>query len=691
MNNSLNSLKIFLSIAIVSLLTITNSTASEQLEEIIVTGKILQSNSVNSLQPALNISDVPQSISITTFEDIRSRGFRDLGDIVRYTPGLNTSQGEGHRDSIVFRGVRSTADFYRDGLRDDVQYFRSLYNVDQVEILRGPNALLFGRGGTGGVINRVTKKAVIGEEFGSVDIGSDSYGAFDFTADYNIETSINSAFRVNIHRDSLANHRDFFNGDRVGFNPTLKFKISDKTTLNLSYEYANHERFIDRGIPTQNGQPARALAGVVFGDQNINVQRLEANILRGTLRYKFSENTIGNLSLQYDEFDKMYRNLYASGYDGDLVTMDGYKDPTARQNIFVDANLVFDFHVGPISQTISLATQIIDTSNANLRYNTYWSTTKDDNEIFDVLGQMNFRVNSDGIPTSVDFTSDLNNSTTSDVEVTSVYIQDRIDLSDRLIIMLGGRFDNFNITVNDLKGDTTQSREDNEVSPRAGIVFKPQENLSLYASYSESFLPRSGEQYKKLSASSARLDPDVFQNTEFGVKWDILSNLSFTAAYFDSDQQQAVRDSVTGEQAEIVGLQVDGYEFEVKGHVTDNLYLAAGYSRMVGKTGKAGEPRELPRSAAYLWAVYQVNNKLGIATGFTYQDQSNIKNDKPGLIIPSYTRWDAAAYYNLSQDFEIRVNIENLSDELYFPHSHSTHQVSVGEGLNARLSVTRRL
>ena len=117
--------------------------------------------------------DVPQSAQITTGAEIFDRGFDEIGDIIRYTPGVNTSQGEGHRDAIVIRGIRSTADFFVDGVRDDVQYYRSLYNLDQVEILRGPNSLLFGRGGTGGVINRVTKKANIGEEFGSFGVTGD--------------------------------------------------------------------------------------------------------------------------------------------------------------------------------------------------------------------------------------------------------------------------------------------------------------------------------------------------------------------------------------------------------------------------------------------------------------------------------------------------------------------------------------
>ena len=236
------------------------SNAIGQVEEITVTGSVLQSNQVNSMQPPLAIIDVPQSVSITTSEDIRDRGFRELGVFVRYTPGVNQSQGEGLRDSVVFRGVRSTADFYRDGLRDDVQYYRSLYNVEQVEILRGPNALLFGRGGTGGVINRVTKEAIVGQQLGSFDIGADSFGAFDFAGDVNIQTGANSALRINVHSDSLENHRDFFEGDRVGFNPTFKMELSDQTELVLSYEHANHERYIDRGIPTgADGKPVKSL------------------------------------------------------------------------------------------------------------------------------------------------------------------------------------------------------------------------------------------------------------------------------------------------------------------------------------------------------------------------------------------------------------------------------------------------
>ena len=678
-------------ILVSSIAIATTLVADEPVEEIVVKGKVLYSDQVKALKTPTAIIDVPQSLSIVTDEDIRKQGIREIGDIVRYTPGVNTSQGEGHRDSVVFRGVRSTADFYQDGNRDDVQYYRSLYNVDQVEILRGPNALLFGRGGTGGIINRVTKKAQIGETFGSFDIGADDFGAFDFAADYNTSTGGNTALRLNLHNDSLENHRDMYDGDRTGFNPTVKIQMSDKTTLDLSYEYADHERFIDRGIPTANGKPVEALKDVVFGTSDINVTTLEADIFRGILTTDFSDTSKGIFSITSSEFEKLYQNLYASGYDIDtnVVTLDGYRDPTERENLIISANLVNELQIGGATHTLLIGAEIVDTDNKNERFDTYWSTTEKDKESFNVSRPLNIATNSAGVATGVDFTTKLKSRTTSDIEVTSVYIQDQIDLSDNLVVLLGGRLDQFDITVNDIKAGTSQSREDDEFSPRAGIIYKPEDNVSLYVSYSESFLPRSGEQYKKLTASSAALDPDVYESTEIGVNWDITPDLSLRASYFDSEQTIATRDE-SGEGAEVLGLQVDGIELEIKGQVSDQLYVSFGYSDMDGETSSGGEPREIPENTMSLWTTYQVNDSFGYALGVTRQGESNISNNKPGLILPDYTRVDFAAFYDISEDLTVRLNIENITDEVYFPHSHSTHQASVGEEVNARLSITRR-
>tara|TARA_E500000075_G_C6993741_1_gene325108 strand:+ start:50 stop:2110 length:2061 start_codon:yes stop_codon:yes gene_type:complete len=659
----------------------------DDIEEVVVKGNVLYSDQVTALKTPVPVLDVPQTVSIVTDEDIRKQGFRSIGGIVRYTPGVNTSQGEGHRDSVVFRGVRSTADFYQDGVRDDVQYYRSLYNVEQVEVLRGPNALLFGRGGTGGMINRVTKKAVIGETFTAHDIGIDSFGASDLGLDTNVQLDNNSALRINLHSDDLANHRDHYDGSRLGINPTMKIALNANTTLDLSYEYADHERFIDRGIPAINGRLDESLADIVFGDSNSNIQTLEASIMRAQLTQKMSETKKLNFSMTLSSFEKMYQNLYASGYDGTLVTMDGYRDPTERDNFIVSGNLVNEISTGNMTHTLLMGVEFIDTENKNLRYDAFWSSTSDDNEVFNITRPMDFSVNSAGLGTGVDFATALNSQTESDITVSSFYIQDQIDVSDNLKVLLGGRIDDFGITVRDIKNGSSESRNDNTFSPRAGVVYKPQENVSYYVSYSESFLPRSGEQFKSLSASSARLDPDVFESIEFGVKLALANNMSFTAAYFDSEQVRAERDNDTGETSEVRGLTVSGIELELKGRVNDSLNLAIGFSDLSGETSSGGIPREIPEHTLSAYVSYQMNDQLSWALGLTQQGESKIKDNTPGLVLPEYTRIDLAAYYVVAKNLTVQMNVENLMDELYFPHSHSTHQATVGESVNTRVSM----
>ena len=686
-------MKKFISLILLFSCTVLSQTAENEdvndknIEEVVVKGNVLYSDQVNALKTPVPILDVPQTVSIVTDVDIRKQGFREIGDIIRYTPGVNTSQGEGHRDSVVFRGVRSTADFFQDGVRDDVQYYRSLYNVEQVEILRGPNALLFGRGGTGGIINRVTKKAVVGETFTAHDVGIDSFGAADIALDTNFQLENGASLRINLHSDSLANHRDHYDGNRVGFNPTMTLKVSPETTVFLSYEYADHERFIDRGIPTINGSPDESLSDIVFGNSSANVQTLEATIMRAQVEHTLSDTSKANFSFTSSSFDKLYQNIYASGYDGTLVTMDGYYDPTERDNTIMSANLVNELSLGGVVHTLLIGAEFIQTDNENLRYDANWSTTNDDNEIFNITRPMDFTVNSGGVATALDYVTKLNRQTASDISVTSIFIQDQIDLSDNWKLMVGGRLDDFDITVDDIKNGTSESRNDNTFSPRAGVIYKPQENVSLYLSYSESFLPRSGEQFKALSATSARLDPDVFESTEIGMKVALNENISLNAAYFDSEQVRAERDNDTGETSEVRGLTVDGFEIELKGRVVDNLNLAIAYSDLSGETSSGGIPREIPEHTLSAFVAWEVNEKLSVGLGLTQQGESKIKDNTPGLILPEYTRVDLSAYYQVAQNLSVQMNVENLMDELYFPHSHSTHQASVGESVNSRVSL----
>ena len=671
-------------------------------DEIIVVGQYLYTDQVNALKSPTPVIDVPQSLSIVTADQILQQGFSSIGEIINYTPGVSNSQGEGHRDAVVFRGVRSTADFFIDGVRDDVQYYRPLYNLEQVEILRGPNALLFGRGGPDGVLNRVTKKADLDEVFTGYQASLDSFGAFGAQIDSNYIISDTSAFRVNAMYESLENHRDFYDGDRFGINPTARFQLSPMTTVDVSYEYVNHERFIDRGIPTgADGEPVEAFEDIVFGDADLNTTELEAHLWRGMLQHRFSENLKGRFSAFYGDYDKFYSNFYASAFDPvtNIVGIDGYVDTTQRQNLILSGDLIGQFETGRIGHTIVTGVEYIDTQNDNDRFNPEWTGANDDDvEFFTVQRPLAFRngagTNASGDATSMTF-SDLNDITEASVEVFSAYIQDEIEISDQLDIIIGARFDSFDISVDNLDpsvavADRQRSRTDEEISPRFGVVYKPMENISFYGSYSESFLPRSGEQFANINGNNNRLDPNTFTNLEAGLKWDFRPGLSFTAAVFEIEQESPVVSDTDASTFDVIKTTIEGFETQLQGQLTDAWYISAGYSYLDGtQADSVLRPRELPENMFSIWNAYQVNEKFGLGLGLTYQDESFINNSNSATL-PSYTRIDASAYYDVSEDLRVQLNVENLLDELYFPNSHSTHQATVGAPLNAKITISGR-
>ena len=676
---------------IIVLVFITSTMLAQQDEELEVKGNVLFKDQVNSMKPPAPILNVPQTVTIITDEDILDQGFRAIADVVRYVPGVVTTQGEGHRDALVIRGVRTTADFYQDGIRDDVQYYRSLYNVDQLEVLKGPNALLFGRGGTGGLINRVSKKALIGETFTGLNVGLDSFGAGDFAVDGNLEVNDSVAFRLNAHSDSLANHRDQYDGQRFGINPTMTFAVDSATMMDLSFEYLDHERYIDRGIPTSNGAPVDALNGITYGTDG-NIHTTEASILRGSLVHNYSDSGKINLTVAANDFNKMYQNLYVNGFDGTNVELKGYNDVTLRETTTISFSNVNEFDRG----TLTVGLDILDTENQNTRFNSYF-----DNQNSASSGVANsflatntsFQIDKDGNRTALDYTSDIKTKADTDLEVTSLYLSGNIDLSDQWIMVLGARYEQVDTSIKKYTvasgrsalttGSATTSRDDSNVSPRLGVIYKPQNNMSLYLSYSESFIPKSGEQYKSWG-SNAAFDPDVYENTELGFKYDMESGISLAVSYFDQQTVKGQEDGVGG--SEVIGMEIDGFEIGIAGQINEQNSINFGLTS-VDATASAGtgKVKEVPELTWSLWYTHQANDLFGLSFGAIYQDEQIIKSEG-GPLLPDFTRIDMAMTLTPTETDTVRINIENLGDETYYPHSHSTHQVSVGESQNVRIS-----
>ena len=675
----------------------------DDVEEIIVKGRYLSIDKVNSVKTPTPIIDIPQSLSIVTSEQIQDQAFQNIGDVLRYTPGLSISQGEGHRDAIIIRGIQTTADFFIDGLRDDVQYYRPLYNVSQVEVLRGSNALLFGRGGGGGVINRVQKKPVIGETFTTFSTGADTFGAHSTNLDVNLEAGSNHAFRLNAYFQGLANHRDFFDGDGYAVNPTYRFETGEGTSFDLSYEHVYDERVVDRGVPSRvvdagPDVPLEGYTDTFFGSPDENYTTFRADILRARVNHDFSDTLRGNVTLQYADYDKVYQNLYPSDAvvvtEGrfDEVELDGYRDPTERQNLIGQANLVWDFGTGGLEHTLLFGMEFGDQQTANSRQDNVFAANGDDQLVIPFTDPLE-------IPEFA-FTNPVRDRE-SDVRFTSVYLQDQVDLTDSFKLVAGLRLDEFDIDVLDRieqnDGDANDgnfTRNDSEVTPRLGFIYKPADNLSIYASYSETFLPQSGDQFLTLNLDTQSTRPQFFENREVGLKWDLRPDLSLTAAVFELERESFTTvDPEDQEQLLIVdGSTTQGFELQFVGNVTRDWSVSAGYSYLDGEVSRAdgggndgNRTRQTPENMFSLWSNYALSERLGLGLGVTYQDSFFVTEDN-AVEVPSYTRVDAAVFYSVSDRLRMQLNVENLLDEDYFPDAHSNTNITTGRPVNARLS-----
>lgn len=676
-------------------------------DEIIVTGQYLSIDKVNAVKTPTPIIDVPQSLTIITADDIAEQSFLSLGDITRYTPGVNISQGEGHRDAIIIRGNQTTADFFQDGLRDDVQYFRPLYNLQQVEILRGANALLFGRGGVGGIINRVTKTPDLAGQFTDLTASLDTFGAHYAAVDINAPLNETVGLRVNGFFEGLNNHRDFFDGERFGINPTLSFAVTPQTSVDLSYEYLDDDRIVDRGVPSiavANGPdvPLEGFDTTFFGSPDQNTTTLQAHILRAHVDHRFNETLRGNASVQYADYDKAYQNLFPSERvaltNGTVpeFELDGYADTTQRDNFIAQANLVGEFNTGSIGHTILVGAEYASQHTDNARLDNVFAQNNDDQLFIPFTDPLN-------IP-AFGFT-DPARDRRSNVYVFSAYVQNQIALTEQFKLVIGGRFDSFDIDVTDIAANAQFTRTDEEITPRLGAIYKPADNISIYTSYSETFTPRSGDQFLTLNLDTASTRPQFTENIEGGVKWDIRPDLSVTAAVFSLNREgfTSIDPADQQELITIDGAKVQGIELQMVGNLTDQWSINAGYSYMDGEvedlsaTGTAistgsfdgNAPRQTPEHTLSVWNNYQLTDQLGLGLGATYQDSYFVREDN-SVEVPDYVRVDLAAFYDVSETLRLQFNVENLFDTTYFPDAHSNDNISVGEPLNARITVQTR-
>ena len=657
---------------------------------IIVTGLsegYLATNSVTATKTDTPLIDIPQTINVVTREQLDDQAHHSLADILRYVPGTTVGQGEGNRDQITLRGQNTTADFFLDGVRDDVQYYRGLYNIERVEILKGPYALIFGRGGGGGIINRVQKSPLSDDFIYAGQASINSLGAYDISADVNAPLGDAAAVRINAVYENFDSHRDFVGGARYAWNPYVAFKLNDAWTLGLSYEYVHDDRTTDRGVPSIAaiaGQPNRPIAGYrdqFFGVPGVNYTKLEAQIAKLRLDGALTSNLSFSGTILYGDYDKIYRNVYPNGAataQNGSVVLAAYSDPTQRENFIAQANLVWAVETGPLIHKILVGTEYGDQKSVNRRINGSNATFNLANPIF---------------PT-VSFNT-LSRDTLSQVKFFSAYVQDQISFGDHIDVVAGVRYDNFDIDGTDLLPavDRPFARKDEKVSPRLGLIFKPQENISLYGSYSQSFLPRSGDQFLALTVTQQNLAPEKFTNYEIGAKWDVRPNLNLTLAVFQLERSNATTPDPRNPVASInIGTtRTQGIELAVTGNITPSWQVHGGYSYQDATLAGNDNVRlgQVPQHQASLWNRYDFNDRFAAGLGIIHQSSqfAAIRTAPNTTKLPTFTRVDAAFYYDLSDALQLQLNVENLFNTDYFSDAHNNNNISTGAPINGRFTI----
>jgi catecholate siderophore receptor len=427
-----------------------------------------------------SIMDVPGSVTVLTKGLVDDQGVTLLGEALRYVPGITVQQGEGHRDQITFRGQETTADFFVDGVRDDIETFRDLYNAESVEVLKGPMAMIFGRGGGGGVINRVTKRADgVPVYEGSIQFGQ--YGRKRVTADVGQAVTSDFAVRLNAMYEDSENFRDYFWLERYGINPTVGIKLAPKTTLHLSYEYKVHDQTVDRGGPSLNGRPFSYPIDTYFGQPDASFTTFDGHITTATFQHETESGIQFRNHTFFADYDKLYQNIFANEEVGqtnpDEVRLGGYQSLTERQNFVNQSDVSYSFNTGAwVGHTIVAGTEFSIQNNNEFRNNPSFGVSG---------GPSTFQVPVSNPTTFVPvFFDKPSRRRFTDLQTTSAFIQDQIEITPYFEVIGGVRFERFDIDFTDALNARSASRVDNVWSPRVGAVIKPTRDFHLYASYS---------------------------------------------------------------------------------------------------------------------------------------------------------------------------------------------------------------
>ena len=657
------------------------------------------SESKTALKIDAPLRDIPQTVNVVPQSVIKDQGAQSMEDVLKNVPGIGLSNGDGQRDQVTIRGFSAIGDMYVDGLRDDALYYRDLSNVERVEVVKGPAAVLYGRGSSGGLINSVSKKPNFSpvQEVG-VSFDSEGKRRTQFDAGWADQQQGDKAFRITGALEDSDTFRDDGYIDRKAIAPTAYFKLSDDLDLTVGATYLYDKRLIDFGIPALGDRPVDVDRDKRFGaaDPDDDYARSEVFSFTAGVDYRLNDDfTLSNTS-RYYHYDLDRNNTLADSSPTRFVT-----GSNGELLVKLNRGNVQRTEDGWFNQTELKHQAQLAGMNHNLLYGVELGRQVKDQSVFSQNNVAQVPVFRDGL---VDVPFQANKQTakgTTTQDTAGFYVQDLIELAPQWKALVGVRYDVFDQEYADDLSGANLSRTDTTWSPRVGLVFQPDQIQSYYVSVSRSYQPSS--EVFALSTGNQGLEPEETTNYEVGAKWDLLdSRLAVTAALFRLERtNMKTTDPANPANLVLAGEQrTDGFEATVSGQLTDKWQVYGGFAFLDAEITKSnsktnGVPNEgqtptlTPRTSANLWLVRSLSETWRVGMGANYVDERYTSLDNV-VVMPSYTTVDAALLYNQPK-WDAALRLRNVFDRDYYASAHgSVDLITPGAPRTLELSTNYR-
>ncbi len=638
------------------------------------------------------VQNTAQSINVLPQELLQQQAVTNLQDALKNVPGVTLNSGEGgaHGDTINLRGFPAADDFFLDGLRDTGFYTRDSFDLDSVEVYKGPASTLFGRGSTGGVVNQVSKAPLLHPLDAAVlTLGTNN--EVRATTDDNVVINDSTAFRIaSMGQYSNVADRDFVLNRRWGVAPSIAFGIGGPTTLTVNYLHQEENDIPDYGIPFVGTRPAPVPRNFYYGLPSDD--RFKTRVDVGTVKFEHDFNNSVSVSEafragnyyfdsretapHYDPGNVIAPPTDSTPLDQILIYRDRPSVEGTVSTVMSDTQLNWRFGTGPLKHTVIFGIEADREDASLIRYT---------NQISSGLTVAPGTIGPTSLLFPNPFEAVTHQTTVRQRPVTKTdtlagYFEDSIELGDHWNLVGAIRVDQFHANFVQPLGTATHFDHTDVIpSPRAALVYKPTDAASFYVSYGTSFDPSA--ENLSLSATNANLPPEKDQTFEAGGKVVVLGGkLSLTGAVFDTEMTNArVADPDNATLQTLAGdLRVDGVEFGAQGYITDKWEVVAGYTWLDGRTVRStaaanvGKPlQNTAPNQLNIWTVYDFTDRLKVGTGANYLDRRFA--DQAGTVtVPAYVTWDAMISYQLTHNLNVQLNATNLTDAYYYTNSYDT-------------------